>query len=80
MPEYHDTIGAWIEDAYKDALHNLAIAVEVPAVHRAQGQFQAIKSLQEQFDKVFSAEEAAVEKQHKKTNKALTQESHVRTK
>ena len=72
MPEYHATIGAWIDEAFKEALHNLSIAVEVHEVHRAQGAFTALTSFKDNFDKVFQAEDAAVEKKLKKTARVLT--------
>lgn len=71
MPEYHDTLGAWIEEAYRSALHKLSSAVEVHDVHRAQGSYEQISSLRDMFEKVFREEEVAVEKQLKKTAKAL---------
>lgn len=71
MPEYHATIGAWLEEAIKEAQHNLASAIEVHEVHRAQGSFTAINSFKDNFDKVFRAEDVAVDRKLKKTNKVL---------
>ena len=71
MPEYHVTIGAWIEEADRSALHDLMTAKEIHEVHRAQGAVSAMENLKAQFNKVFANEQAILEKQHKKTQNAL---------
>jgi len=71
MPEYEATIGQWLKEAHATVLHNLVKAVEPHDVHRAQGAYSAIQSLMEQFEAVWTAEDAALEKQTKRTTKAL---------
>lgn len=62
MPEYEATIGAWIKEGFREAQHNLHVAVEPYQMHRAQGYFSAMQNLQEQIDRVFELEKAAHEK------------------
>jgi hypothetical protein len=71
MPEYASTFGAWLEEAKAQASHSLSTAVEVHHVHRAQGGYQMIQSILDQIDKVFQLEDSAVEKQLRKTAKAM---------
>jgi hypothetical protein len=71
MPEYHVTIGAWIDEAGREVLHSLTSAKEVHEIHRAQGAYSAIENLKAQFAKVFASEQVILEKQHKRTQNAL---------
>lgn len=74
MPEYYATIGSWIDEGHKEALHNLTSAKEVHEIHRAQGGYAAMNSLKEQFDKVFAMENVILERQSKKTTQIMTKE------
>lgn len=67
MPEYSSTIGAWIEEAYQEALHNMTSSKEPYEFHSAQGAYKAVTLIREQFERVFALEKAAREKQTKKT-------------
>lgn len=62
MPEYKATIGAWIEEAYASALHDMTTAKEPTDFYNSQGAYRAISSLQANFDKVFQEERVALEK------------------
>ena len=66
MPEYKQTVEAWILDAFNDALHQMESAKEVYEFHRAQGAYSSLKALKDQFDQVFVAERAALERLNKK--------------
>ena len=65
-PEYQDTVGLWLKEAYDTALLNLESATEPHEVHRAQGAYKALKELIEFQERVFAAEEAAIKRLHKK--------------
>lgn len=71
MPEYKDTIGAWIKEGAKEALHKMSTAKEPYEFHSAQGEFRAMKQLEDQFERVFAMESAAVEKYAKKIQKEI---------
>lgn len=68
MPEYKDTIGAWIVRAKDDALYSMTTATEPHEVHRAQGAYNALIALIDQVEIVFSAERLAA-KQNKTKEK-----------
>ncbi len=63
MPEYAQTIGAWLEEAHSSALQGLTSAVDQHEVHRAQGAYRAIQDIREMFAKVFAEEKLAIERQ-----------------
>ena len=65
MPEYTQTIGAWLNEAHTSALHELTTATEPHEFHKAQGAYNAIQSIQQQFESVWAAEKAALEKKAK---------------
>lgn len=70
MPEYERLLGAWIQEAKNAALHDMTTAKEPYEFHSAQGAYKAMLALVENFERVFVAEQAAVEKAQKKmTNK-----------
>ncbi len=69
MPEYKDTIGAWITEGRKSALHNMSVAKEPHEFYAAQGEFRAMQQLEDQFERVFAVEKAAVEKHTRKIQK-----------
>ena len=69
MPEYGATIGNWLTEAHASALHEMTTATEPHEFHSAQGAYRLIQSIQEQFERVFIAEKAAVEKTQKKIRK-----------
>lgn len=66
MPEYADTVGLWIDEARKQALHDMTSATELHDFHRAQGAYKAIQDLTSNFEAVFSAEKATILKNEKK--------------
>lgn len=66
MPEYGSTIGAWISEAETAALHDMTEAKEPHEFHNAQGAYKAVRSIREQFDRVFAAEAAAIDAASKK--------------
>lgn len=66
MPEYSETIGRWIKDLYEAALSDMSVAKEPWTMSVAQGRYSMCKELQENFEKVFLAERAALEKLNRK--------------
>jgi hypothetical protein len=71
MPEYESTIGQWIDEAHKNALHQLTTAIDPREVHQAQGAFKLVTEIKEQFDHVFNAEKSALRKMQKNTLKGI---------
>lgn len=67
MPEYEVTIGAWVDEAYKSALHGLTTAKDPNEVYAAQGAYRSVSSLKEQFEQVFRAEQAVIERTKRKS-------------
>lgn len=66
MPEYKSTVGAWIDEEYQSALNSMTTAKEPHEFHPAQGAYKALNSIREQFERVFAAEKAALNKLDKK--------------
>lgn len=65
MPEYNRTIGAWLNEAHTSALYKLTTAKEPHEFHQAQGAYNAIQSIRENFESVWASERAAVERKQK---------------
>lgn len=63
MPEYVDTLGAWLSEARQQAVHLMSTSKEPFDFFRAQGSFAAIDAIFQQIDRVYAAEEAALKKQ-----------------
>ncbi len=63
MSEYGDTLGAWLNEAHKQAIHDMSAAKEPYDFFRAQGAYAAISSIFERIDRIYAAEEAALKKQ-----------------
>lgn len=65
MPEYSQTIGAWLNEAHQAALHGLTTAKEIHEFHQAQGAYAAMQSIRDQFESVWASEKVAVSKNAK---------------
>lgn len=65
MPEYRETIQQWLNDAKDDALYKLSTVQGINEFYTSQGAFNALNALTQQFDRVFMAEEAALNKKTK---------------
>lgn len=66
MPEYEVTIGAWLKEAKSEADYQLQTATEPHEIHRAQGKVALIRSIDEQFERVFACEKKSLEKSYKR--------------
>lgn len=71
MPEYEITLGAWIQEAHNEALHNMTTAIEPYQFHSAQGAYKAISSLKENIEYVLRAEKVALEAIQKNLQRKL---------
>lgn len=69
LPEYKETVAAWIEEAHRSALHDMTAAKEPYQFHAAQGAYNAIETIRQQFERVFSSEKAAIAKLEKTRNR-----------
>ena len=71
MPEYQQTIAEWLKTAKEAALHDLATVQDPNGFFKAQGAYGAIESLLQQFDRVYIAEEAVLNKKTKHKDQNL---------
>lgn len=73
MPGYRETIGSWIDIFYQESLSSMAEAKDQNEMFTAQGKFQIISAIQQQFLSVFNAEKQALVKIQKEFNKETQQ-------
>ena len=69
MPEYAETIGAWIKDLQLDAEHQLKNCKDPNDFRFAQGSCSAMDQLSDRFKLVFDAERSTIEKNNRKENR-----------
>lgn len=77
MPEYTDTVGAWIEEAHREALHKMTTAKEPHEFHSAQGAYNTMETLRERFNAVFQCERAALTKNEKRLARQRDSDDHT---
>lgn len=59
MPAFQETVLKWIEDSHANALYQMRNA-SAETFQSAQGAYNAMQELKDQFDAVFDAEKRAM--------------------
>lgn len=66
MPEYQDTISAWIQEGINDAVNKMDIEDDQIKQAKARGQYRALRELQERIESVLARDEAETKRRIKK--------------